>query len=129
MTLMTEAGMRLHFIEPLPGFENEDYTLAPIDEHGLLYSLRSIEEPAVRFVLAAAPAFFPDYLPQLAGALAEPLGSDEVELLVMLTVGNGLHDATANLRAPIAVARSTSRAVQVILDDDALSMRQPLLSQ
>jgi flagellar assembly factor FliW len=129
MTAMTHTGMRLHFIEPLPGFDNEDYTLAPIDEHGLLYSLRSVDAPAVRFVLAATPAFFPDYLPPLAGALAEPLGSDEVDLLVILTVGQGLQDATANLRAPVAIARSTRRAVQVILDDDTLSMRQPLLSQ
>jgi flagellar assembly factor FliW len=129
MTLMTDAGMRLHFIEPLPGFETEDYTLTPIDEHGLLYSLRSADEPVVRFVLAAAPAFFPSYTPELANALADPLGSDEVELLLVLTIGTGLQDATANLRAPIALARSTGRAVQVIVDDDRFSMHQPLLSQ
>jgi flagellar assembly factor FliW len=126
---MTGAEMRLHFIEPLPGFDNEDYVLAPIDEQGLLHSLRSIEGPAVRFVLAAATAFFPQYRPELADALAEPLGSDEVELLVILTVGSGLQDATANLRAPVAIARSTSRAVQVIIDDDQLSMHEPLLNQ
>jgi flagellar assembly factor FliW len=129
MTVMTDTATRLHFIEPLPGFENEDYTLSPIDENGLLYSLRSVDGPAVRFVLAAAPAFFPEYRPRLAGALAEPLGSDEVDVLVILTIGDGLADATANLRAPVAVARNTHRAVQVILDDDALSMREPLLSQ
>ncbi len=129
MAVMSDTATPLHFIEPLPGFDSEDYTLSPIDEHGLLYSLRSVEGPAVRFVLAAAPAFFPEYTPELSGALAEPLGSDEVELMVILTVGSGLADATANLRAPVAVARTTRRAVQVILDDDALSMREPLLSQ
>lgn len=127
--MTTDSATRLHFIEPLPGFDSEDYTLSPIDEHGLLYSLRSVDGPAVRFVLAAAPAFFPQYSPELAGVLAEPLGSDEVDLLVMLTVGTALSDATANLRAPIAVARTTKRAVQVILDDDRLSMREPLLAQ
>jgi flagellar assembly factor FliW len=129
MTVMTETGTRLHFIEPLPGFDTEDYTLTPIDEHGVLYSLRSVTGPEVRFVLAAAPVFFPDYAPELNGALAGPLGSDEVEVLVILTVGASLADATANLRAPVAVARATHRAVQVILDDEQLSMRQPLLTQ
>jgi flagellar assembly factor FliW len=62
-------------------------------------------------------------------ALAEPLGSDEVDLLVILTVGAALAEATANLRAPVALARATNRAVQVILDDDRLSMHEPLLSQ
>jgi flagellar assembly factor FliW len=129
MTLMTHTETRVHFIEPLPGFESEEDTLSPIDEQGLLFSLRSVDGPAVRFVLATAPAFFPGYTPELAGALAEPLGSDEVDLLVILTIDSGLADATANLRAPVALARATNRAVQVILDDDGLSMREPLLTQ
>lgn len=129
MTLMSDTATSLHFIEPLPGFDNEDYTLSPIDEHGVLYSLRSVDGPAVRFVLAAAAVFFPGYSPALTAALAEPLGSDEVELLLILTIGTGLADATANLRAPVALSRSTNRAVQVILDDEDLSMRAPLLSQ
>ena len=116
----------LTFIEPLPGFPDQQYTLEPIDPAGLLQSLRSVEHPELRFVLARAGAFFPEYSPELAGALAEPLGSDEVEVLLVLTVGTGLQDATANLRAPIAVARATDRAVQVILDDESLPMQAAL---
>ena len=127
MATGTDERLRLSFVEPLPGFAGRQYTLDPIDEFGVLHSLRSVDEPDVRFVVAAAPAFFPDYLPELAGALADPLGSDEVEVLVMLTIGSGLRDATANLRAPVALARSTGRAVQVILDDEQLSMCEPLV--
>ena len=61
--------------------------------------------------------------PELADALAGVLGSDEVDVLLMLTIGSSLSDATANLRAPVVVAPSTGRAVQVILDDDALPIR------
>jgi flagellar assembly factor FliW len=124
---MTGTATRVSFIEPLPGFDGADYTLDPIDEQGLLYSLRSIDAPDLRFVLAAAPAFFPRYLPAIDSTLAGPLGADEVDLLLVLTVGDGLQDATANLRAPVALARATGRAVQVILEDDDLSMREPLL--
>jgi flagellar assembly factor FliW len=129
MTIMTETNQRLRFVEPLPGFDDEsEYTLEAIDERGLLHSLRSVGNPGLRFVLARAAAFFPDYRPDLVDALSGPLGTDDIEQLLVLSIGTGLRDATANLRAPIAVARSTGRAVQVVLEDDSLSMRQPLVS-
>lgn len=128
MTTMTGTTTRVSFIEPLPGFDGAEYTIDPIDDQGLLYSLRSVDEPGLRFVLAAAPAFFPDYAPVISASFAGPLGADEVDLLLVLTVGTGLRDATANLRAPVALARTTGRAVQVILEDEGLSMREPLLS-
>ena len=116
-------------VEPLPGFADDlDYTLDAIDDGGVLFSLRSVRRPEVRFVLADASRLFPDFAPPLTAAVAEPLGSDDIELLVVLTVGTGLADATANLRAPIALARDTNLAVQVILDDDTLPMRQPLVA-
>jgi flagellar assembly factor FliW len=129
MTVMTrERTENLHFAEPLPGFPEEDeYTLTPIDEQGVLYSLRAVHEPGLRFVLAAPEAFFADYRPELADALAPLLGADDVSVLLMLTIGTGLADATANLRAPVVVAGSTGRAVQVVLDDENLPMDQPLV--
>jgi flagellar assembly factor FliW len=129
MTVMTmERTQHLHFAEPLPGFPAEDeYTLSRIDEQGVLYSLRAVHEPGLRFVLTAPEAFFADYRPDVAGALAPILGDDDVSLLVVLTLGTGLADATANLRAPIAVSESTGRAVQVVLEDEDLPMREPLV--
>jgi flagellar assembly factor FliW len=127
MTTMTERAQQVRLVEPLPGFPDEDdYTLAPIDDHGLLYSLRSARRPQLRFVLAPAEAFFADYRPDVTSAVRLPLGSDDVNLLLVLTLGTGLADATANLRAPIAIASSTGRAVQIVLDDETLPMRAPL---
>jgi len=125
MTMTLERATQLHFVEPLPGFGDEDsYTLTAIDPDGVLFSLRSAKHPEVRFVLTPARAFFDDYEPDVSGALP---GSD-VEVLVMLTLGSGLADATANLRAPIAVSASAGQAVQVILEDATLPMRRPLLA-
>jgi flagellar assembly factor FliW len=116
----------LSFVEPLPGFVGDDYALAPIDEHGVLFSLRSLTQPDLRLVLSPPAVFFPEYRPAVADAVGVLLGSDEVDLLLVLSIAHSLADATANLRAPVVVARSTGLAVQVVLDDDTLPMRAPL---
>ncbi len=126
---MIEHGTRqVTFVEPLPGFADEVYTLAPIDEHGVLYSLRSVQHPELRFVLTPAGAFFPTYLPVVPDAVGDVLGSNEVDVLLVLAIGSSLADATANLRAPILVAPATGRAIQVIIDDEALPMQAPVAS-
>jgi flagellar assembly factor FliW len=118
----------LYFVEPMPGFDDTDaFTLTAIDPRGLLYAMRSVRDPQLRFVLAPPEAFFADYRPDIADEIGTALDAAEVEVLVVLSITSGLHDATANLRAPIVVAPSTGRAVQVILEDESLPMRRPLL--
>jgi flagellar assembly factor FliW len=121
----------LHFVEPLPGFDGlAEFTLSAIDDRGLLYSLRSVDDSGLRFVLTPADSFFPDYRPELTSVVSDALGAPalaDVELLLMLTISSGLVDATANMRAPIVVAPATGRAMQVVLDDDALSMNRRLI--
>jgi flagellar assembly factor FliW len=125
----TKTARQVRFVEPLPGFPDlEAFTLSAIDDRGLLYSLRAVDDPTLRFVLAPPEGFYGDYYPEIADEIGETLGASEVEVLVMVTVPSGLHDATANLRAPIVVAPTTGCAMQVILDDETLSMRRPLLT-
>lgn len=132
MTMMaeqTERSVHLELVEPLPGFAHDDaFTLTAVDDDGVLYTMRSVRDPQLRFVLTPSRVFFADYCPDLVSAVAGPLGSHEVEIMLILTIGTGLADATANLRAPVAVSRATGRAVQVVLDDEALPMHQPLLA-
>lgn len=128
MTMMA-AGVRVRFVEPLAGFPGEhEFVLSPIDEQRLLHSLRSARTPGLRFVLGDASAFFPSYDRRVAATVSAALAGAEVDLFLVLAIGAGLADATANLRAPIALARETNQAVQVILDDESLSMCQPLLA-
>jgi flagellar assembly factor FliW len=129
MTTMIEQGVHLELVEPLPGFALDGaFTLTGIDDDGVLYSMRSVRDPQLRFVLTPANVFFTDYCPDLVPAVAGTLGSQDIEVLLILTVGTGLADSTANLRAPVAVSRSTGRAVQVVLEDETLPMHQPLLA-
>lgn len=127
--MTTMAGLRVHLAEPLAGFPDEyEFTLSPIDEQGLLHSLRSTRTPGLRFVLGSAGAFFPSYAKRVAAAVSAALAGAEVDLFLLLAIRNGLADATANLRAPLALVRENDRALQVILDDESLPMCRPLLA-
>lgn len=126
------AGDDLRLVEPLPGFPDEEtFTLTQIDPDGVLLAMRSTRDPGLRFVLTPAEVFFPDYRAELAPVIGRALdarGTDELRLLLVLTIGTGLGDATANLRAPIVFAPGTGRAMQVVLDDESRPMRQPLIA-
>lgn len=122
----------VRFVEPLPGFDGlDEFTLTAIDDRGLLWSLRSVQERALRFVVTPAGSFFPEYRPSLPPVVSTSLGADEVDdvvdLMLILTISSGLVDATANLRAPIVVSSVTGRAMQVVLDDESLSMARRLI--
>ena len=113
----------LSFVRPLPGLGDlRRFVLVelPAAEGGepVLFELRSLEEPAVRFVAAVPTAFFPDYAFDLGEDDCAELGlSDESDALVpvLLTVGNDAAATTANLMAPVVVNARTRRAAQVIL--------------
>ena len=128
----TELATEITFVEPLLGFEEHlAFDLTDIDPAGVLLSLRSRLDPALRFVLTRPERFFADYAPELADVVLETVGASEavaVSVYVILTIPTGLADATANVRAPVVVADDTGRAVQVILDDESLSMNRPLVS-
>ncbi|MEO7260920.1 MAG: flagellar assembly protein FliW [Jatrophihabitantaceae bacterium] len=123
----------ISFATPIPGFEDErDFTVSALDSHGVLYALRSAKTPGLRFVVAAPGRFFPEYAPLLDASDVSALGvedGDEVLLLVIVTVTNGISDATANLLAPIVIAADRGTALQLVLSDVDLPLRAPLLQQ
>jgi flagellar assembly factor FliW len=127
-----EMATEIRLVEPLLGFdEHLVFDLSEIDPAGILLSLRSRLDPALRFVLTRPERFFPGYAPDLAPVVLNTVGAvaiGGVSTYVILTIPTGLGDATANLRAPLVVADDTGRAVQVILDDETLSMNRPFVS-
>lgn len=134
MTTMTapQPTRTLQFVEPILGFDEAfDYTLQAVDPDGILFSMRSVADPGVRFVLTPANSFFDDYAPAIddAATMALDLVDEaEVTVLLVLTIPGGLADATANMRAPIVVENATGKAAQIVLDDPALSMSRPLVA-
>jgi flagellar assembly factor FliW len=112
----------LSFVRPLPGFGDlRRFVLVELSgtdgAEPVLFELRSLEEPAVRFVAAVPTAFFPDYAFDLGEDDCADLGlTDETDalVLVLLTMG-GDAATTANLLAPVVVNARTRQAAQVIL--------------
>jgi flagellar assembly factor FliW len=122
----------LTFVRPLPGFGDlRRFVLVDLEPPGdhpaegaepVLFELRSLEDPAVRFLVAAPAAFFPDYSFELDETECEALGlraESDALVLVLLTVGHDSGDeaapTTANLLAPVVVNVGTRSAAQVIL--------------
>ena len=120
----------IELVEGMPGFPGlRRFALVRLDDLGLLYALRSLDAPDVRFLVVPPAPFFPEYEPELDDATAARLGvsaADEVLLLLIVTPGERPQDATANLLAPLVVNATTSAAAQVVLDDSRLPLRQKL---
>lgn len=115
------ASQELDFVSPPPGLRDlRRFTLEAIDDAGLLFSLRSTEDPAVRLFLVPPRAYFPDYTPRLDGSTRDALGleGDEAVLLVVVHPGRGDEPPTANLLAPVVVDLVHGRALQVVLEED-----------
>ena len=125
MTAVSEVQElpELSFVRPLPGFGDlRRFVLVQLSgtegADSVLFELRSLEEPAVRFVAAVPTAFFPDYSFDLGEDDCSDLGlSDEADalVLVLLTMGGDAAATTANLLAPVVVNARTRKAAQVIL--------------
>jgi flagellar assembly factor FliW len=135
-TSVTEAAETelpsIAFVAGMPGFPAfRDFVLVRIGDQGSLYALTSLAEPDLRFlVLAPGGVFFPDYEPEIddeALRLLDVTDASQLLVLLVVTAGTGLADATANLLAPIVVDQNTRRAVQVVLNGSGLPVRAPLV--
>lgn len=128
---MTEIPV-IELVHPMPGFpEHSRFALVQLDDDGVLCSLTSLEDPELRFLVVPPMRFFPDYVPEVDDETVTDLGidsADDVLVLCVLTAGESLGSTTANLAAPMLINTRTCRAVQVVLDDPALSVAAPLVA-
>lgn len=129
-TVMEEIPV-IDMVEPLPGFPGaRRFALVRLDEEGVLCALRSVDEPALRFLVVPPQLFFPDYEPVVDDATVAALGidsADDVVVLAVVNAGGSPADATVNLLAPVLVNTATRQGAQVVLTDD-LPVRAPLVA-
>ncbi|GAB3216257.1 hypothetical protein GCM10027586_07620 [Kineococcus gypseus] len=130
MSLATDAP-EIQLISPLVGLsENTRFELSPLDDDGILFSMRSVDDPGLRLVLADPMPFYPDYEPVIDGEMAKALDLDSEEDAAVLTVvhlGENIEDSTVNLFAPLVVNHKSHRAAQTVLTGMDLPMRAPLV--
>lgn len=120
----------IDLISPMPGFpENRQFVLVRLDENGLLYSLRAVDNAELRFLVMPPSPFFPDYAPEIDDEAAELLGSPKPEdllVLLVVTAGDTAAHATANLLAPIVIDRGNRKGMQTVLSGSGLPVRAEL---
>ena len=122
----------IDLVHPMPGFpEDRRFALVDLDGTGTLCSLKSLDHPELRFLVAPPGAFFPDYAPEIDDATVADLqigSAEDVVVLVVVNPGDSLPTSTANLRAPVVLNTANRRACQVILEDAELSVSTPLVA-
>ncbi len=121
----------VRFAAPMPGLDGlTRYALVQLDEVGGLFSLRSLDDPDVRLVLATPWLCAPGYTLELDDEACALIGLERAEDAVVLLVvnpGPTLAQSTVNLLAPIVVDSVTGHAAQVVQPDADLPLRAPLL--
>lgn len=147
----TSSLPELDFVYPLPGFEGlKRFVLVRFGENGesdgarvpeqrgwsdnppvpdadaVLFELRSLEIPEIKFVVGVPGVFFPGYRVDLDNATCIDLGledSKDALTFVILSMGTDTSAPHANLLAPIVVNRKNRKAAQIILNDTGWSIR------
>ena len=88
-----------------------------LDDAPLLFELRSLETPDIRFLVGSPAAFFPEYevdIDQQASDELKLQDATEALVLVILSVGKDPQSTTANLLAPLVINARNRWAAQVI---------------
>ena len=127
------ADVELTFPLGLPGFADlRRFALVHWGPEDSPYArLVSLDTPDVAFLVAPPEAFFDDYDVPLGDEDAELLKLDEASqalVLVLITVGERVEEATANLLGPLVLNTRERLGMQVVLNDRERSTRVPLRS-
>ena len=121
----------IELVEAMPGFPDRTrFALVRLDEDGVLCSLKSVEDPDLRFLVVPPNVFFPDYAPEIDDSTVSALRiqrAEDVLVLVVVNPGDQASTATANLLAPVVVNTVSRQASQVVLSEDH-PVRAPLVA-
>jgi flagellar assembly factor FliW len=122
------------FDEGLIGFPNTKSFLILAHKPGTPFRwLQSIDEPSLAFLVAIPEYFVPDYAPTVSDATVREMAlTEESDKLVFATVSipaGQPQEMTLNLAGPIVVNVDTRQARQVVLEDDAYTIRHRVFEQ
>lgn len=121
----------IRFEHGILGFPDlKDFTLIFNIDKGIESSikwLQSLDEPNFAMPVMDPNLVIDEYTPMFARELLIPLGEnlvpDNLMMLVTVTVPKDITQTTVNLKAPIIVNVEERKAVQLISDDDAYSIK------
>ena len=104
MTATIDAGVPvIDLVHPMPGFpDDRHFALVDLDGSGGLCSMRSLEHPDLRFLVAPPGLFFPDYAPEINDQTVAELDIDSADEVMVLVVI--LQDAEHSVSVPLVAA-------------------------
>jgi flagellar assembly factor FliW len=118
------------FIREIPGFPGlTKFSLLQSEMNWPFASLQSLEDEKVGFIMSDPFTLFSEYhvdLPDDIVSDLEVLSPEEVQVWGIITYRTSLLQSTINLQAPVIINIRTWKAAQIILNNPAFSIRQPL---
>lgn len=124
--------MQVFFPKGLPGFEDYKNFELREEQDAPLANLNSLDNQDIGFVLLRPHVAFNDYHTkiEIKNEEAKLLGIKEesqVDIWLILTLClSDITKTTANLRAPLLINHCTKKGIQLILENEDYSYRQPL---
>lgn len=123
----------IRFPKGIVGFPDlKDFTLIHDSEDGGNAAIRwiqSLQEPAFAMPVMDPLSIVPDYAPEIADEIIANLGecgSDDLLVLVTVTVPSDITKMTINLKAPIVINSDNLKACQAIVENDDYMVKFPI---
>lgn len=117
-----------HFEHGIPGFpEQRKFILVHVEDSPFLV-LHSVAED-LYFFLIDPFSLFPGYEFKIPDAVIEQLAiekTDDVLCYSIAVLREPLEDSTANMVAPVVLNKANRTGAQVVLENSAYSVRQPI---
>jgi flagellar assembly factor FliW len=114
----------------LPGFpSSRQWLLLSVESHSSFVWLQSLDDLNVAIPTADPCMIFESYdpkLPAYAFVALEIVSPEDFTTLCVVVVSPNAEEMTMNLMAPIIVNLRTRRARQVMLENSAYSVREPI---
>jgi flagellar assembly factor FliW len=123
-TLEIEAGAIIEFPAGLIGLGGRRWAVVTNDPESAFQWLHSLDDASLALPVTNPWEFFADYAVELSDADSERFADDDVAVWVTVRGGTELADFSANLRAPILIAKG--QGYQVINEAQDAPVRAPL---
>jgi len=128
-----QADQTWNLPKGIPGFEDEkQFALLPIEGNGIFQVLQSTTTSDVAFIVANPYTVITDYsfnVDEPTIDLLDIKNEADVFVLGVLSLKAPFETSTINLQAPLIFQSTTKKAKQMILNDNAFSMRHPIGNQ
>jgi len=120
----------IKFEHGIPGFEDEkEFILLPIEENSVFQVLQSVQTEGLAFIITSPYAVTNNYNFELNEGTLKALdikSENEVAVFGIVSLKETLANSTLNLKAPIVLNTTNKKAKQVILDNEAYTIRHQL---